>query len=181
MAAPHNPGRYGETWRQERIDAYLADLERLRERVVLSGGWAWHFMSPAGHTELKHAHDHKDADIFVSPPVLWQVIADLEANGFRKVRTRFDKMPSAEDFRRYEKYTLVGDKDIRMTIDLFVRDVPSIEVRGWRVVEPEFLLSLYSTIHDSKSCFAVVAASRLIKEGKSPIGDAALTEIPTPR
>ncbi len=33
----------------------------------LSGGWAWHFMTPAPHVELKQARDHKDVDVFVAP------------------------------------------------------------------------------------------------------------------
>jgi len=40
MGAPHNKDRYGELWPQHRIDANLADLEPVKDMVVLSGGWA---------------------------------------------------------------------------------------------------------------------------------------------
>lgn len=77
MAAPRNPSRYGETWPQHRIDACLAEMESVHPWVILSGGWAWHFMSPVGHTELKHAHDHKDIDLFVPPGNVATVVSTL--------------------------------------------------------------------------------------------------------
>ena len=67
MGAPHNKNRYGELWPECRIACSLKELNPLRKLVVLSGGWAWHFLSPEGHTEYKHAHDHKDIDVFVHP------------------------------------------------------------------------------------------------------------------
>ncbi|MEM6719829.1 MAG: hypothetical protein AAF611_10960 [Bacteroidota bacterium] len=67
MGAPHNKKRHGEVWPKERISLSLLELQFLREFVILSGGWAWHFLLPANHTEYKHAHDHKDIDVFVDP------------------------------------------------------------------------------------------------------------------
>ena len=60
MANDHNTARYGETWSQTKIETYLREIEPLREKVIVSGGWAWHFLSEEGHVELKHAHDHKN-------------------------------------------------------------------------------------------------------------------------
>ena len=175
MGAPHNPDRYGEIWDQKRIDLCLAELRAIRFYAVLSGGWAWHFMSPPGHPEYKHAHDHKDIDIHVPPTMVPTVIAILKGNGFEKVWTRYDKLPSDEDFRRYEK--VVGET--RITIDFFVKSVPFVEIDGWRVVRPETLLTFYGDIHSSDKCFAVQAATRLIAEGIDPIGHPDLVTIPT--
>ncbi|MEP1487912.1 MAG: hypothetical protein ABJK28_05760 [Algibacter sp.] len=63
MGANHNIKRYGEQWPDYRIKQGLDILEQLKQFVILSGGWAWHFMSPTNHIEYKHAHDHKDIDI----------------------------------------------------------------------------------------------------------------------
>jgi len=178
MSTPHNPKRYGEKWPQEKIDVCLVELEAIKEFVVLSGGWAWHFMSVFGHTEYKHIHDHKDIDVFVSPTDVWTIIPTLENREFKKVKTKYDKLPSKEEFRRYEKTQYTGNgAAIKITIDFFVRDVPFIEVNGWKLVEPEFLLSLYSNIHSSNNCFAVLTAAKLIEQGINPIGREELSTI----
>lgn len=180
MADPHNPRRYGETWPQGRIDASLVELQEIRPLIVLSGGWAWHFLSPKDHTELKHAHDHKDIDIFVEPENVAAVVSILKSRKFRKVATKYDRFPSEEDFRRYEKTVETEpNKTTRVTIDFFVRrGVPNREIDGWRVVEPEYLLTLYSNIHSSDKCFAVQAAHRLLEKGIDPEGRPELVEIP---
>jgi len=135
---------------------------------------------PEGHTELKHAHDHKDCDWMVPPFNVGSVVGLLKAEGFAKVRTRFDRLPSDEDFRRYEKVVEVeGHKPFRLTIDFFVKDVPIRQTRsGFLVVEPRTLLTYYSTIHSSKSCFAVQAAAKLLDQGIDPEGRPELVEIP---
>ena len=180
MSQPHNKARYGEVWPASRITESLEVLQVLREHVVLSGGWAWHFMSPEGHTELKHAHDHKDIDVFVHPEKVWEVLPMLTGMGFEKARTKYDRLDSAEDFRRYEKTVpRAYDRALRLTIDFFVNDVPSIEVRGFRVVEPKTLLGFYSNIHSSDKCFAVMAASRMVAKGIDPVGSPELVAIPT--
>jgi hypothetical protein len=179
MAAPHNKNRYGETWPQYRIDCALEELKQLKDMIILSGGWAWHVMSPDGHVEYKHAHDHKDIDLFVYPDKVADVVAKLKSRGFEKVWTKYDKHQSAEDFRRYEKVVNTNDRrNVRITIDFFVNDVPYRTVKGWMVVEPEFLLSLYSNIHSSDKCFAVQAAVKLIAAGIDPVDRAELVEIP---
>ena len=180
MAAPHNKSRYGETWPDYRVRYPLQELEKVRDYVVLSGGWAWHFMSPAGHIEYKHAHDHKDIDIFVDPNNVATVASILKQEGFEKVWTKYDKFESKEDFRRYEKtVTVDANKSLRITIDFFVSDeVPVMHVKDWNVVSPEYLLGLYSNIHSSDKCFAVQAAVKLLEAGISPVDREELVTIP---
>jgi hypothetical protein len=180
MGAPHNKKRYGEVWKQDRISLSLLELQFLREFVILSGGWAWHFLSPEGHTEYKHAHDHKDIDVFVDPKHVAEVMYVLHQRNFKKVWTRYDHLQSDENFRRYEKTveTETG-KSIRITIDFFVKSaVPSRFVKDWNVVDPTFLLSLYSNIHSSDKCWAVQASIGLLAKNIDPLDREELVTIP---
>lgn len=179
MGAPHNKNRYGELWPEYRIACSLKELNPLRKLVVLSGGWAWHFLSPEGHMEYKYAHDHKDIDVFVHPRNVAEVMHILLQNGFQKVWTRYDKLPSAENFRRYEKTVTNGNgKPLRITIDFFVREVPYRITKGWYVTEPSFLLGLYSNIHSSDKCWAVQAATKLLSKQIDPMDREELVTIP---
>lgn len=180
MGAPHNKERYGETWPMHKVVYGLRVLEEIKPFVVVSGGWAWHFMSPPGHVEFKHAHDHKDIDLFVEPINVAMAIVKLKDMGFNRVWTRYDRLPSAEDFRRYEKTVRYDGYQFRVTIDFFIREVPyrKITSSGIRVVEPATLLTYYSNIHSSDKCFAVQAASRLLEEGIDPVGRPELVQIP---
>jgi hypothetical protein len=176
MADPHNKKRYGETWDSSEIVCYLGELQTLKDIVIFSGGWAWHFMSPVGHIEYKHAHDHKDVDIFVLPQNIYAVIQKLAEQEFKKVHTRFDGLPNNNDFRRYEKITREGPK---LIIDFFVsKDIQIKNVYGWQVVDPKQLLTFYKTIHSSDNCFAVKAAADLLKRGIDPVGREELVKIP---
>jgi len=200
MADPHNPDRYGEVWPQHRLDAYLEVCQAIKSLVVFSGGWAWHFLSPAGHVEYKHAHDHKDVDLMVPPRTVASTLDVLQGLGFEKVTTKYDRLTSKEDFRRYEKVVTLhrhGDQpwgpdqadclfcdlceetSFRITIDFFVKDVPIVQCPGgWLVVRPDELLGYYSTIHSSTSCWAVLAATQLLANGATPealVGDPRLT------
>ena len=193
MADPHNEQRYGETWPQHRIDAYMEVLRDLRPHVVFSGGWAWHFMSPEGHTEYKHAHDHKDVDLMVPKRTVATVMGILLGLGFKRVTTKYDRLSSVEEFRRYEKVVphylcgncswsgpedrmcpQCGHKDMadisfRITIDFFVRDVSVLQCPGgWLVVRPDQLLTFYSTLHGSKAAWSVQAAAIALQRGASP-------------
>lgn len=179
MGDPHRKDRYGEVWPQRRIDAYLGELYLIAPDVVLSGGWAWHFLSPAGHPEFRHAHDHKDVDLFVPPERVASVCMDLEEMGFVKVHTRFDAKPSKEEFRRYEKVVEErGPDPFRITIDFFVRAVPFRQIGDYRVIEPVELLKLYGKIHSSENCWAVTAARKLLAQGLDPQGRAELIQPP---
>lgn len=180
MGAPHNKKRYGELWSQDRIDLSLIELELLKEFIILSGGWAWHFLSPEGHAEYKHAHDHKDIDIFVHPKDVPELMFLLLERGFKKAWTRYDHLPSDENFRRYELtvFNEIG-RPIRITIDFFVKaDVPYRTVKGWKIVDPEFLLGLYSNIHSSDKCWAVQAAMKLLDKNIDPVDREELISIP---
>lgn len=180
MGDSHNKERYGELWPGHRIDACKKELELVKPYVTISGGWAWHFMSPPDHAEYKHAHDHKDIDLFVDPGNVGVVVSLLKSRGFEKAWTKYDKLPSAEDFRRYEKRErLENGLSVKITIDFFVRSgVPARDIDGWKVTEPDFLLSLYGGIHSSDKCFAVKAASKLLDMGIDPAGRPELAELP---
>ncbi|SEL70579.1 hypothetical protein SAMN04487910_3118 [Aquimarina amphilecti] len=180
MGAPHNKKKYGELWPSYRIQCALEILIPLKDFVILSGGWAWHFLSPIGHTEYKHAHDHKDIDLFVDPKKVAQVMYILQENGFQKVWTRYDKLPSDENFRRYEKIVLMeNEKSVRITIDFFVKsNIPSRKVKGWTIVKPSYLLGLYSNIHSSDKCWAVQSAIKLLDQNMDPLDREELVTIP---
>ncbi|WP_378178282.1 hypothetical protein [Aquimarina sp. SS2-1] len=180
MGAPHNKKRYGELWPNYRIQHSLAALMPLKELVILSGGWAWHFLSPLGHTEYKHAHDHKDIDLFVDPKNVAQVMYILQKTGFQKVWTRYDHLPSEENFRRYEKTVITkNEKSVRITIDFFVKlNIPHRIAKGWTIVEPSYILGLYSNIHSSDKCWAVQSAIKLLDQDIDPLDREELVAIP---
>ena len=180
MSDPHNKNRYGELWFQSRIDSGLEELEAIKPFVIISGGWAWHFMSPLNHVEYKHAHDHKDIDLFVPPENVATVVSILKGRDFKKAWTKYDKLPSKENFRRYEKRVEYDNTSVKVTIDFFVSaEIPHQEIKGWKIVEPTFLLGLYNSIHSSDTCFAVQAATKLLEQGIDPIDHPKLVEIPT--
>lgn len=170
MGEPHNPARLGELWDETRLAVILDEIRGVRESVVLSGGWAWHFMTPAGHVEYKHAHDHKDADLFVPPSDIASLLIRLKDRGYEHTWTRFDRLPGSKDFARYTRTVEVQGRRIKVMLDLFIEDVPSIEVSGYRVLEPSFLLAQYGNRHGSDQCFSVRIARRLLGRGISPVG-----------
>lgn len=180
MGAPHNIKRYGEVWPECRIQSGLEILEKLKKIIIISGGWAWHFMSETEHTEYKHAHDHKDIDVFVKKENVAQAVMILQEEGFQKIWTRYDHLPSAENFRRYEKTKeLENGKFQRITIDFFERnDLETVGANGFTIVRPDVLLSFYRNIHSSDKCWAVTAAKELLEQGIDPVGHPKLSEIP---
>ncbi len=181
MRDPHNPERYGELWPQHKIDAMLEVLKQLKMFVVFSGGWAWHFLSEPGHIEYKHLHDHKDVDLMVPPRTVQSTMQVLQDLGFVKVSTKYDRLPSDEDFRRYEKTVDDGtNPPFRLTVDFFVKEVPILQTPGgWLVVKPDVLLGFYSTFHSSKSCWAVQAAKKLVESGVEVLRNPSLSRMPT--
>ncbi len=180
MKREHNTKRYGEIWPQYKIDKGLEILKILQQWIIVSGGWAWHFMSEENHIEYKHAHDHKDIDIFVHPENVAQVMLLLQENDFEKVWTRYDHIPSNENFRRYEKIDwLPKGKQYRVTIDFFeAKNIETIKVNNWTLVAPKTLLGFYSNIHASGNCWAVKKAFELLVNGKNLIGNPLLSKIP---
>lgn len=152
------------TWKQEKLMEQLDVVQQMGNLVVVSGGLAWHIMSPP-HVESKIVHDHSDIDLFALPPDSQEVFARLKEMEFNRYWTKY----ATKNFYRYGKTAQRGEKRVKILIDLFIGWVPFIYVRGYRVVDPEFLLSLYETTHSSKNCTAVRAASILVRRGISPV------------
>ncbi len=173
MGAPHNPKRYGETWDPEHLAVIGQEIEAIKDCVVVSGGWGWHYMTPP-HVELKHGHDHKDADLFVAPENVSALMTLLLGRGYERVWTRFDGQ--SDDFHRYVK-TVGGTKPVKVILDLFTGNVPFVATAsGVRVVEPSHLLSLYGVKHSSGQCFAVQIAKRLVAAGINPNGQGEMAD-----
>lgn len=162
MQNKRNPLREGEVWRQDRIDYQLSEIDKIRDIVTFSGGWAWHFMSPP-HKELKVLHDHKDIDVFVDPIDFNELREFLVKNGYERARTRYDD-PSG-DFYRYVKRYELG----KVVYDIFVKTVEFIKVQDYKLVEPGYLLSLYGNKHTTEDCTAVMAARTLLDRNVSPV------------
>jgi hypothetical protein len=148
----------------------LEEISAIRDYVVISRGWAWHFMTPPGHAEFKHAHDHRDADLFVAPKEAASLLALLKNRGYQKTWTRFDRMPGSQTFSRHTKHVQTHEEIVKVMLDLFVAEAPFVETRGFKVVEPKYLLSLYGRVHGSDKCFSVRIAKRLIAAGINPVG-----------
>lgn len=164
MGDPHNPKRAGEVWDQDRINVQLAELESIKDLVAISGGWAWHFMSPKGHKEIKTQHDHKDIDIFIKPEQFEVLRTRLALRGFKRQHTQWDN-PSV-GFYRFTLYYEGG----KVVYDVFLEDIEFVEIDGFKIVEPNKLVSLYGIKHTSEQCLAVQAARKLLKNNISPIG-----------
>jgi hypothetical protein len=153
------------TWKQEKLLEQLDAVESLGDAVVVSGGLAWHIMSPE-HVEAKINHDHSDIDLFAKPERSQEVFAKLKELGFNRYWTKY----ATPDFYRYGKTAVRDTKRVKVLIDLFINEVPSITVNGFQIVEPTYLLTLYETTHSSKNCTAVKNANILIKKGINPVG-----------
>lgn len=174
MAAPHRVDRIGELANPVEIAVLEAEIRALQEYVTVSGGWAWHFMSPEGHAELKHAHDHKDADLFVAPESVGLLMPALKARGYAKTWTRFDGRDDSKDFARYTKMVPHESREVKVILDLFIGVVPSVVAQGVRVVEPGYLITLYGVKHSSEQCFSLQIARNLLERQESPVGHPAM-------
>lgn len=157
-----------ELWNPKKIHLQLKALHEISEHCVISGGLAWHLMSPP-HEEIKTTHDHKDVDIFVFPHAFQQVFTKLKEMGFEKVWTKYDGVG-----KNFYRYTLTGEPGDKVLFDIFVENIPYIKVThelgSFNVVEPSYLLNLYERTHTSKDCKAVKAAKKLMEKGISPVG-----------
>lgn len=203
MGDPHNPERVGEMWDAFRLAVLRTEIEAVRQYGALSGGWAWHHMSPP-HEEEKHLHDHRDIDLHVFPHRFAELVTVLQERGYLRQKTRFDD-PSGE-FVRFEQYVWpcphcyghgeyydsAYDEDgtesmeyqcpdcghwfwnpapVKVIFDLFVCEVPTIDVDGYTVVEPRHMLTFYGVKHSSEQCVAVQAARRIQAEGGEIVGN----------
>jgi len=170
------------TWHYQKLQAQQMTLDSVRDYVVVSGGLAWHIMSPP-HEENKYIHDHKDVDLFVIPEHFATVISILKAGGFTKYWTKYDGI--TPNFYRYGLSADIpfrdkpGSKRVKVLLDLFVENVPSIRFGGYAVVEPKYMLTLYGVKHASDYCWAVQQAKRLVARGISPEGRQELIQEPT--
>jgi hypothetical protein len=161
------------TWHQQKLHAQLMTVGLIKEHAVVSGGLAWHIMSPP-HEENKYIHDHKDVDLFIHPNDFGQAIQKLKEAGFRRYWTKYDGI--TPNFYRYGLSSDIpfkdkpGSKRVKVLLDLFVENVPFRVVGGYKVVEPKYLLSLYGVKHASDYCWAVQAAKKLVAKGIDPVG-----------
>jgi hypothetical protein len=175
MGDPRNPARVKELWDPHRLKVMDLEIMTLTPKAALSGGWAWHYMSPRPHDEYKLLHDHKDIDLFIEPYMAGEFIGDLKRMGYKKTTTIYDN-PSGQ-FIRYQKHV----QGVKIIIDLFMEKVPTTTVfNAVRVVKPETLLSFYSLKkHTTDDCVAVQAARKLIEKGIDPIGREELCLLPS--
>jgi hypothetical protein len=161
------------TWKQEKLQAQLIAVEAVKDYVVVSGGLAWHLMSPP-HIEKKTVHDHSDVDLFIKPEYAQTVISILKGRGFQRYWTKYDRI--SDNFMRYGLTSEIPTVDpkkpkrVKVLLDLFIEEVPSRQVGGFNVITPEALLPMYETKHASKECTAVKAATRLVARGIDPLG-----------
>jgi hypothetical protein len=153
------------TWKQEKLLAQIDAVKALGDTVVVSGGLAWHIMSPP-HIEKKIVHDHSDVDLFAIPSRSLEVFDKLKVLGFNRYWTKY----ATPNFYRYGKTVQKDEKRVKVLIDLFINEVPFIEVNGFKIVEPKFFLTLYESTHSSKNCTAVLNAAILVKKGINPVG-----------
>ena len=170
MGDPRNPARRDEKWDPARVGALESQLRLLfgpsELRAGISGGWAWHFMSPP-HEEYKLLHDHKDVDVIIPPEMAGVLIPRLQEHGYKKQWTQYD----SNKFHRYEKHVSAG-APVKVQIDLFLE--PGIELIRYAdmwLIEPKTLLGFYDRKqHTTDDCVAVKAARKLIKTGTMPMG-----------
>jgi hypothetical protein len=167
MGDPHNSLRAGEKWDPDWLRYQYNEILQVAHFGVLSGGWAWHFMSPT-HEEIKILHDHKDIDLFAFPTMFPALVDELRSRGFQKAKTQHDDPSKA--FYRYTKYL---DKR-KIVFDIFVETVPYFTKHintqdKVNIIKPECLLTYYGKSHSSSQCIAVQAAKKLIEKGINPI------------
>src|SRR5215469_12609724 len=105
MSLTRNPPRADrarELWNPIRLAVMEREIRALAPvGVVLSGGWAWHFMSPVGHTEFRQGHDYKDVDLFLPKRGAAIALEAVKERGYSRAWTKYDRFDSQDEFRRY--------------------------------------------------------------------------------
>lgn len=183
MGDPHNKKKYGLTWDEIHVAVMQLQIEWILkeagDNVAVSGGWAWCLMSPE-HTEYRHAHDLKDIDLFVKPTFLGDFVEWLNLLDYARDHTKYDGL---SPFYRYSKMLTglacgkdeVKTIDKKVILDVFVQEVPSVNVDGYTIVEPAYLSSLYgkhdpdSLLHGSGQCWSLAQATKVFMMNESPI------------
>jgi hypothetical protein len=166
------------TWKQEKLMEQLKVVKELGDLVVISGGLAWHIMSPE-HIEAKIHHDHSDIDLFAVPEHSAEVLDRLKTMGFNRYYTKYAATPNFYRYGKTAQHHGTG-KRVKILIDLYIERVPFMVFNGYQIVDMNHLLGLYETTHSSKNCTAVKAAKELIKKGINPIGRYELVGIKKP-
>jgi len=174
-----DPARAGDEWDENRIVTVHYELLKLPDYAVLSGGWAWHYMSPP-HRESKLLHDHKDVDILIPVVRAQEFAAFFKSDGYAKIWTKYDRFSTSgrpekkyKEFYRVEKHVPCALTNVKVQIDVFLQDVPFVTVASCnlKVVEPKILLSFYSIKQcTTDDCTAVLGARKLLAKGLNPIG-----------
>lgn len=177
MGEKHKRSRFGETWSSDEIAALKRELAHLRRHCIVSGGWAWHLLTP-NHTEYKHLHDHRDLDLFVPPQKRGSFVSNIKQRGFERDKTRFDNAPTKYDFCRYKKIKDGKGQSRKIIIDSFIGLPPAIPVGKFYVVEPVYMLGFYETVHGSDQCWAVKQAMACLDKGKHPAFQSELAQPP---
>jgi len=98
------------TWNQEKLQAQLIAVESIKDYVVVSGGMAWHLMSPP-HEEKKIVHDHSDVDLFIMPMHAQTVLSILKGQGFHRFWTKYDGLD--KNFMRYGMTSEIPTEDLK--------------------------------------------------------------------
>ena len=161
-----NPKRVDEMWDLTRVKAVDAEIKMFPSYIVLSGGWAWHYISPK-HEERKILHDHKDIDMFVPPEKFQELATFLKNHDYQRIWTKYDK--HSTEFYRYEKRVGSDEQSVKILIDVFLKEVPFITMGIRKVVEPKTLLSFYGEVHTTDDCVAVIAAKQLLARHVNPV------------
>lgn len=186
MSAPLPIPHYVEPdrWDASRLAVFEQELRDLSEAlpVVVSGGWAWHLMTPAGHVEYRHAHDHRDLDLFLDPRFRDDAMNTLRRMGYIQSWTRFDSSAltssvgsSPRPFSRHVKDALRDDRYYKVTVDLFLEPIAVREIqapwgRSIRVVPPARLLELADSQSPAAACLSARIARDLLARGLDPVG-----------
>jgi hypothetical protein len=100
------------TWKDEKLSAQLDVVNALGNLVVVSGGLAWHIMSPP-HVEEKIMHDHSDIDLFAIPETSYEVFSKLKSMGYSQFWTKYN----TKNFYRYGQTIQKGEKRVKVLID----------------------------------------------------------------
>lgn len=170
-----DPSGFSQRWNPLRLQVIEQELVAFQPYVVLSGGWAWHFLTPAGHTEYVEAHDHEDADVVVLPQQVAPLMVLLTARGYERTQSLGVGSESDIDMNRYERVVRHHAEPVKVTLEMMVADVPHVEAGGFRVIEPSLLLT-HAPPYGSRACLSARIARELVARGETVAGHPAMAE-----
>lgn len=170
-----DPNGFGQRWNPVRLRVIEQELVAFQPYVVLSGGWAWHFLTPPGHTEYVAAHDHEDADVVVLPQQVAPLMVLLTARGYERAQKGCVDPDSDIDLNRYTRVVNHHAEPVKVVLGIMVADVPHVEAGGFRVIEPSLLLADASR-HGSRACLSARIARDLVARGEKVAGHPAMAD-----